>query len=44
MAHRKKLADFSRYEQIALDLALRIIRDEYQIWERVSWRATLAGR
>lgn len=44
MAHRKKLADFSRYEQIALDLALRIIRDEYQIGERVSGRSTLAGR
>ena len=44
MAHRKRLADFSRYEQIALDLALRIIRDEYQIGERVSGRSTLAGR
>ncbi|MGI6142884.1 MAG: TrkA C-terminal domain-containing protein [bacterium] len=44
MAHQKKLADFSRYEQIALDLALRIIREEYQIGERISGRSTLAGR
>jgi K+/H+ antiporter YhaU regulatory subunit KhtT len=44
VAHQKKLADFSRYEQIALDLALRIIREEYQIGERISGRSTLAGR
>ena len=44
MAHHKKLSALSRYEQIAVDLALRIIRDEYRKGERISGRSTLAGR
>lgn len=44
MANIKKLTDISRYEQIAVDLALRIMRDEYEIGERISGRSTLAGR
>lgn len=44
MAHHKKLSDLSRYEQIAVDLALRIMRDEYRKGERISGRSTLAGR
>jgi DNA-binding GntR family transcriptional regulator len=44
VAHHKKLSVISRYEQIALDLALRIMRDEYRKGERISGRSTLAGR
>lgn len=44
MAHTKKLSVLSRYEQIALDLALRIMREEYHKGERISGRSTLAGR
>jgi K+/H+ antiporter YhaU regulatory subunit KhtT len=40
----KKVSVLSRYEQIALDLALRIMRNEYHRGERVSGRSTLAGR
>ncbi|HKM38994.1 MAG TPA: TrkA C-terminal domain-containing protein [bacterium] len=44
MAQHKSLGVSSRYEQIALDLASRIIRDEYKVGEKIFGRSTLAGR
>lgn len=34
----------SRYEQIALDIASRILRDEYKVGDKIFGRSTLAGR
>jgi len=44
LARHKSLGVLSRYEQIALDLASRILRDEYKVGEKIFGRSTLAGR
>lgn len=44
MAPHKSLGVLSRYEQIALDIASRILRDEYKVGDKIFGRSTLAGR
>jgi DNA-binding GntR family transcriptional regulator len=44
VAQRKSLGVLSRYEQIALDIASRILRDEHKVGEKIFGRSTLAGR
>jgi K+/H+ antiporter YhaU regulatory subunit KhtT len=44
LAQRKSLGVLSRYEQIALDIASRILKDEYKVGEKIFGRSTLAGR
>ncbi|BCV24454.1 TrkA C-terminal domain-containing protein [Gelria sp. Kuro-4] len=44
MAPHKSLGVLSRYEQIALDIAARILRDEYKVGDKIFGRSTLAGR
>jgi K+/H+ antiporter YhaU regulatory subunit KhtT len=44
LAQHKSLGVLSRYEQIALDIASRILRDEYKVGDKIFGRSTLAGR
>jgi len=44
LAQHKRLGVLSRYEQIALDIASRILRDEYKVGQKIFGRSTLAGR
>ena len=38
MAQHKSLGVLSRYEQIALDIASRILRDEYKVGDKIFGR------